>query len=97
MAITDVRKKRLRRATILYWTLLIYIIGALVWWFISLERQNAEMRDLRITDLRFSVDSTLNPPIFHDRLLAIRSEHRRESTKYIGEGCIFLLLVKAAA
>ena len=78
MAITDVRKKRLRRATILYWTLLIYIIAALVWWFISLENQNADMRDLRITELRSEIDSTLNPAIFDDRIRAIRSEHTRE-------------------
>lgn len=97
MAITDVRKKRLRRATILYWTLLIYIIAALVWWFISLENQNADMRDLRITELRSEIDSTLNPAIFDDRIRAIRSEHKRESTKYIGEGCIFLLLILVGA
>lgn len=97
MAITDVRKKKLRRATIIYWTLLIYIIAALVWWFISLERQITDMRDLRIADLRSSVDSTLNPAIFQDRLSTIHADHSRESTKYIGEGCIFLLLILVGA
>ena len=43
----DPSRKRLRRATIIYWMLLLYIIAALVWWFISLENQNQEMTSLK--------------------------------------------------
>jgi len=97
MSITDVRKKKLRRATILYWTLLIYIIAALVWWFISLETQNIMMRDLKIADLRTAIDSTSQPDAYNAKLAEIRELHKRESTKYIGEGCIFLLLILVGA
>jgi signal transduction histidine kinase len=97
MAIRDVRKKKLRRATILYWTLLIYIIAALVWWFISLERQISEMRELRLSDLESSVNKIEQPAEFSQIKKAIHQEYLRESTKYIGEGGIFLLLILVGA
>jgi hypothetical protein len=33
---------------VIYWVLLMYIMAALVWWFISLENQNREMTELRL-------------------------------------------------
>ncbi len=97
MAITDVRKKKLRRATILYWTLLIYIIAALVWWFISLLAQNRTMRDLRIADLEATSGTFKYTEAYERNLQAIHSDYRRENTKYIGEGCIFFLLILVGA
>ena len=47
----DSSRIRLRRTTIIYWMLLVYIIAALVWWFISLERQNQQMAELRHENL----------------------------------------------
>jgi two-component system sensor histidine kinase CiaH len=93
MAITDVRRKRLRRATILYWTLLIYIVAALVWWFISLEKQNDEMKELEINQLKTSVDTLAEPALYTAEIYKINTEHQRNSTKYLGEGSIFLLLI----
>ena len=37
-----------RLVTIVFWVLLCYIIAALVWWLLSLERQNKEIYDLKI-------------------------------------------------
>ncbi|MDP4263452.1 MAG: ATP-binding protein [Bacteroidota bacterium] len=92
----DVRRK-LRRVTILYWTLLIYIVAALVWWFITLKRQNNEMKDLRIARLSVSVDSLAMPAIYHIHLREIYKEHARNNAKYFGEGSIFLLLICVGA
>lgn len=97
MAITDVRKRKLRRATILYWTLLIYIVAALVWWFISLERQISEMRELRLKELAATVNPATEPEAYNQQRKAIIKEYQRESTKYTGEGCIFLLLILVGA
>jgi len=97
MAITDVKKKRLRRTTILYWTLLIYIIAALVWWFITLEKQNDEMRDLRVTQLKASVDSISTPDLYKAESGKINKDYKRNQAKYIGEGSIFLLLILVGA
>ncbi len=57
----EIRKRKLRRATIFYWALLIYIIAALVWWFISLERQNDQMREFRENQINATVDKNVSP------------------------------------
>jgi two-component system sensor histidine kinase CiaH len=96
MSKKDVRKK-LRRATILYWTLLIYIVAALVWWFISLEKQNDTMRDLKINKLQGMVDTTSVPVLYNAALQKINKEYKKNRTKYIGEGTIFLLVICVGA
>ena len=35
--------KRFIFITIIYWLLLLYIVAALVWWFVSLENQNQNL------------------------------------------------------
>jgi two-component system, OmpR family, sensor histidine kinase CiaH len=97
MAAGDTRKKKLFRVSILYWTLLIYIVAALVWWFITLENQNNEKRDLRANQLRALVDSAAMPSVYHIHLQKIISDHKRNRTKYIGEGSIFLLVILVGA
>jgi hypothetical protein len=37
------KSKKLRSIFILYWFLLAYILAALIWWFIALNRQNRQM------------------------------------------------------
>ncbi|TMI73460.1 MAG: HAMP domain-containing histidine kinase [Bacteroidetes bacterium] len=92
----DVRRK-LRQATILYWTLLIYIVAALVWWFITLEKQNDMMKDLRVSQLRTIADSTTVPALYASELQKIKRDHSKNDAKYLGEGSIFLLLICVGA
>ena len=49
----DDANRKLRRATIFFWVLLLYIVAALVWWFVSLERQNAAMFNLKKEEIKF--------------------------------------------
>ena len=35
-----------------FWILLIYVVAALVWWFVSLERQSADMTTLKLAQLK---------------------------------------------
>jgi signal transduction histidine kinase len=97
MAITDVRKKKLRIATILYWTLLIYTVAALVWWYIVLQQQNNMMRDFKVQQLKTSPDSLSIGFNYDEQLARINSEYSRNTTKYLGEGGIFLLLILVGA
>jgi signal transduction histidine kinase len=97
MAITDVRKKKLRRATILYWALLIYIVAALVWWFITLEQQNDIMHGFKLSQLKNTVDSITTPDLYNNEFNRINSEYKRKTVKYLGEGTIFLLLILVGA
>ncbi|MBK5269474.1 MAG: two-component sensor histidine kinase [Bacteroidia bacterium] len=93
----DASRKRLRGFTIIYTMLLLYVIAALVWWFISLSNQNYTMRNLRTTSLNASIDSLKTPFLFQTELHKISDEYNRNQTKYIGEGSIFLLLILIGA
>jgi signal transduction histidine kinase len=79
----DISRRRLRRTTAIYWTFLLYIMAALVWWYISLNRQNDMMRDLA---LRNGQDEK-----------KVTNKHRTNKSKYLGEGSIFFLLIVVGA
>lgn len=90
-------KKGIRRITIVYWALLLYIIAALVWWFISLERQNTQMREFNIRQLNATVDSQVNPELYKNEFAKITSEYNRNTIKFLAEGITFLLLILVGA
>jgi two-component system sensor histidine kinase CiaH len=81
------RNKKLVAATFVYWFLLLYIIAALVWWFIALQQQNLQMRDLKTRQLR------PGDVEYYAKSARIKTETRRKTAQYIGEGSIFLLLI----
>lgn len=85
-------KRKLRWATIVYWVLLAYIIGALLWWLVLLEKQNKQITQLKKE--RFEQTTTI--PI-ETSPTTIEEEHRRNTTKYIGEGVTFLALILVGA
>jgi K+-sensing histidine kinase KdpD len=75
----------------------LYIIAALVWWFISLEHQNNMMRGFKVRQLDVTIDSISTPQLYHGELDKIISDHKKNKTKYIGEGSIFFLLILVGA
>src|SRR5437763_1711049 len=81
------RKQRLVFITLAYWFLLIYVVAALVWWFISLENQNQQMFAYKLEQLNKSDRS------FQQNLTQINDERTRKTAQYIGEGVTFLLLI----
>ena len=83
---------RLKRTSILYIILFIYIIAALVWWFISLEIQSKEIANLSFKSIDVIKDS-LSVAELGDRIQAINNEAKRNTSKYIAEGIAFLLLI----
>ncbi len=92
----DSSRKRLQRATIIYWMLLFYIIAALVWWFISLEKQNQQMADLQYKTLN-EQKASLSPADYKEHKSEIDSELTRNTAKYIAEGVTFLILILIGA
>jgi signal transduction histidine kinase len=74
-----------------FWILLAYVIAALVWWFISLERQNHEMTSLKLSELR------KDDPQFTVQYNQILELRKRGTAKYIGEGITFLALILVGA
>ncbi len=93
----DSYKKRIRLATTIYWLLLFYIVAALVWWFISLEKQNRQMADFKIIQLNAAVDESNTPELYNYSLAKIKQEHKRNLVKFISEGSTFLLLILVGA
>ncbi|HEY9361629.1 MAG TPA: ATP-binding protein [Chitinophagaceae bacterium] len=94
---TDHSKKKLQRATLVYWVLLSYIVAALVWWFISLEKQNSEMTDFRLQHLNKISGLSHTSAAYQNELRIIYKARDRNSWKYIGEGGTFLLLILIGA
>lgn len=84
-------KKRLAIATAVYWFLLVYIVAALVWWFIALGNQNTEMTQLRLQNLEKT------DPEYNKKRNLIEEEKQRKTTQYIGEGVTFLALILVGA
>lgn len=90
---SDTGRKRLKSITIIYWTLLVYIIAALVWWFITLENQNSMMEWYKIHQIGNTIDSTKTPQLYQAELNKIQEQHGKNRTKYIGEGSVFFLFI----
>jgi len=85
------KSKKLRYIFIIYWFLLAYILAALIWWFIALNRQNKlmtkyEMEQLQPTDKDYQA-----------KYNEIRSLEKRKDAQYLGEGVTFFLLIVAGA
>lgn len=88
-------KRKLQLATIAFWVLLVYIIAALFWWALSLQKQNEEIYQLQKTHL-LSIKSK-NDFFYQQQLQNIEQEKKRNILKYIGEGSTFLLLILIGA
>jgi len=76
--------------------LLIYIIAALAWWFISLEKQNNRIAQLQYQTINPDKNS-LSVLQYGDKVFAIDNETKRNTGKYIAEGITFLILILIGA
>lgn len=74
-------------ATGLYWFLLLYIVAALVWWFIALQQQNRQMSNYKLMELK------ADDPDYLVKIDAITKDERGKNTGYIGEGVTSLLVI----
>jgi signal transduction histidine kinase len=88
--------KKFRLITIVYWLLLFYVVAALVWWFISLEKQNQRITDLQYHELYAKKDS-LTLQQMGDELTKIDAGSKRNTGKYLAEGIAFLILILVGA
>jgi len=84
-------KKKLALITLVYWVLLLYIIAALVWWFVALNTQNNTMANMRLVEIN------KDDPKYAEKAIEIRAAQKRKTAQYIGEGCTFLALTLLGA
>ncbi len=87
----NLKIKKLQRIYALYWLLLAYIIAALIFWFIALNKQVDELALYR-RDLVSQDD-----PNFTKKLEAVTKFRHRKTTQYLAEGITFLLLIITGA
>ncbi|MBN8688255.1 MAG: two-component sensor histidine kinase [Chitinophagales bacterium] len=92
----DATKKRLKRTTLIYCTLLFYVISALVWWFVSLEKQSKEIARQQYANLAVQAE-TMTSIELADKMKAIAREEKRNTGKYVAEGITFLILIAFGA
>ncbi len=78
-------------ASFLFYLLLIYIVAALVWWFISLMQQSNQMTNYKL------LEQKADDPAYLNKIEEIEKEKRRTSAKYIGEGVVFFSLILVGA
>jgi len=74
-----------------FWILLVYVVAALVWWFISLERQNYEMSELKLAELKKDHPQYVKQ---YNEVIELRN---RSTAKYVSEGIAFLALILLGA
>ncbi len=86
------KKHRLARITLVYWFLLVYIVVALVFWYMELNKQNQQMYEYRVAQLEKR--RTAGYP---QERQAIEDAKRKKQSQYIGEGSVFLLLILVGA
>jgi two-component system, OmpR family, sensor histidine kinase CiaH len=85
------KSKKLRTVFILYWFLLAYILAALIWWFIALNRQNKLMTKYETEQLQ---PTDKNYQAAYNEIKALE---KRKTAQYLGEGVTFFLLIVAGA
>jgi two-component system, OmpR family, sensor histidine kinase CiaH len=90
----DEQIRRLGRTTFIYWMLLLYIVAALAWWFISLEKQNRDTASLKY---ELASRESITPQEKNTRYALIEKEIRRNHLKYIAEGVTFFILILIGA
>ncbi len=91
MTFSFFKTKRLRLVFVVYWVLLVYIVSALMYWFIALNRQNHQMIQFETAQLK------KDSPGYFTAIQQLNTLEKRKTIQYIGEGSIFLLLILASA
>ena len=85
------KKNKLLFVTLAYWFLLLYIISALLWWFIALNNQNLGMTNIRLAEIN---KDDINYIQKVDKILSLQ---KRKTAQYIGEGFSFLAVILLGA
>ncbi len=87
----------MRVISFLYFLLLVYIIAALVFWGVSLNRQSAVIVSNEIDALHGHVDSVSKPAEYKKALTAIKERENTRKRQYLGEGATFLAIILIGA
>lgn len=70
----------------IYWLFLTYMVAAFIWWYVSLENQNAEIATVKYESIR------ADDPAIYEKVKRIEAFEARKKNQYLGEGITFLCL-----
>lgn len=84
------------KTTLLYWSLLLYVVAALIWWFISLEKQNRLLAERELITLQ-GQKAYITQSAYQEQAAQIDRRRSKNSTKHISEGITFLVLIGISA
>lgn len=84
-------RKKLIYITIGYWFLLLYMVAALVWWFVALDKQNTDIANIKLAEL------DKNDTEYIAKANKIYEGKQRKTTQYLGEGITFFALIVVGA
>jgi signal transduction histidine kinase len=85
------KTRKIRYIFFIYWFLLAYIVAALVWWFIELNRQNEQMTIFELQQLQPGQQQ------YQEQVKNIQQIQKRKTAQYLGEGVTFFFLIAAGA
>jgi two-component system, OmpR family, sensor histidine kinase CiaH len=91
------RRYRLAIVNIVYWFLLLYIVAALVWWFIALGSQSQKMAAYELAQVRSTIDSTSALSAFNQAIRQVSYHQKMRSVEFMGEGTVFLVVILICA
>lgn len=87
----------MRVISFLYFLLLIYIIAAIVFWGVSLNKQSVLIVSNEIDALHTHIDSVAKPAAYRKAYIAIKERENTRKRQYLGEGATFLAIILIGA
>jgi signal transduction histidine kinase len=77
---------KLKLVNVIYWIFLTYMVAAFIWWYVSLEKQNDQITQIKIEKLQAT--NGANAAQFQ----ALLNYQERKRKQFLGEGITFLCL-----
>lgn len=74
-----------------------YVIAALLFWGISLQKQNKSTYEMQRLLLAADVDSVAHPALYQQKLADIANKRDAKRKQYIGEGVTFFIVILVGA
>jgi signal transduction histidine kinase len=87
----------MRVFTSIYILILVYIIAALVFWEMNLQKQSGRIYAQEVVTLRNQVDSIRLPNIYRHEMTMLKKELDSRTTQYVAEGATFLVVILIGA
>lgn len=87
----------MRLFTSVYLLLLGYVITALVFWELALQRQSGRIFSQEVITLKSSIDSVADPQAYNAEYAMLKKNLNTRTFQYVGEGTTFMVVILIGA